>query len=858
MDLGVILGVLAALFIFIGLSEPLAERLRLPVSVILAATGIAIGAGASFFWFTDLTDALNPLALAILRLPISSDVFLYVFLPTLIFQVSLTINIRRMADDWVPILVLAVVAVAVATAVIGLALLPFSGLPLMACLLIGAIVSTTDPSAVVSIFRGTPAPQRLARIVEGESLLNDAAAIALFGVFIGFVTIGVENPSFGAAMAEFPWLVLGGAGAGWLLARLAVALIARLGDFPLAQLSVSLAVPYASMMVADELLAASGVIAVVVAGMTVNLTAPGRMTPPAFAKLSDTWDLLAYWSGSLIFMLAAILIPRLLATLGARDFLLIAVVVVAALVARAVVLFGILPLLTVVRLSPRVDMPYRLAILWGGLRGAVTLALALAVTESPGIPPEVKRQVGIVATGFTLFTLLVQGTTLRLVISKLGLDRLSPLDRALSNQVVAVALQAVRETVAATTRDLGLQRAIVREEAKRFAGRLDEAVAEADDGQDILDRDRITLGLVALAGRERDLILEAFRDRLVSAGLADRLLAEADALIEATRTGGRSEYRAVARRSLQTGRGYRLAESLHNRLRLSGPLQRMTADRFEMIVALTLILRQLHDFIDSRILRIHGRRVADLLHELLNRREEETLKEKEGLHLQYPGYADEMERLVIRRTAMQLEQAEYDQLIQDGLVGPELRQELMAGLSARRRALDRRPALDLAVQKTEIVRMFPLFEAMPEDQRARLAGRLRTVYAAPGDVLLRRDERPRRVCFIASGAVEVVQAGQKNRLGRGEMFGQLSLLLGKPRRAQVTAITHCTVLTLDEAAFLTLVRRNPAFAATVQESAEKRGVKIDLDALLSVPPAAGRFRLPFPRTARKGAGKPDA
>ena len=70
----------------------------------------------------------------------------------------------------------------------------------------------------------------------------------------------------------------------------------------------------------------------------------------------------------------------------------------------------------------------------------------------------------------------------------------------------------------------------------------------------------------------------------------------------------------------------------------------MTADRFELIVAQTLILRQLHGFIDSRILRIHGRRVADLLHELLNRREEETQKELEGLRLQYPGYAEEMER----------------------------------------------------------------------------------------------------------------------------------------------------------------------------------------------------------------------
>ncbi len=113
-----------------------------------------------------------------------------------------------------------------------------------------------------------------------------------------------------------PWLVLAGAGAGWLLARCAVAVIARLGEYPLAQMSVSLAVPYASFIVADAVLHASGVIAVVAAGLTVNNAAPGRMSPPAYRKLTDTWDLLAYWAGSMIFMLAAILIPRLLSTCG--------------------------------------------------------------------------------------------------------------------------------------------------------------------------------------------------------------------------------------------------------------------------------------------------------------------------------------------------------------------------------------------------------------------------------------------------------------------------------------------------------------------------------------------------------------
>lgn len=828
MDLVVIVTVVAALFAVIGLAEPLSERFALPVTVVLALLGIFIGTGAAFFWRTDLTDALNPVALAILNLPIRSNLFLYVFLPTLIFQVALTINLRRLADDWVPVFVLAVVAVVIATLVVGWALMPFAGLPLMACLLIGAIVSTTDPSAVVGIFRATPAPQRLARIVEGESLLNDAAAIALFGLFFSIVAIGVESPSLGQALLQFPWLVGGGIAAGAGAALVAMAVLRRLEGHALGQVSASIALPYLTFVLAENGLEASGVIAVVTAGLSLNSMAPGQLSPQSVSKLRDTWDLLAYWAGGLIFVLAALLIPRLMASFVWFDLVLIAVTVVAALAARAIVLFGLFPLLALVRVSPKVEAPYRLAILWGGLRGAVTLALALAVTESFRVPPDIKRQVGIIATGFTLFTLLVQGTTLRSVITRLGLDKLSPIDAALSAQVVAVALQSVRETVSEAARDLGLAHETVRDEAKRFAARLDLAVKAADDGTEIPDRDRITLGLVALAGREREFVLQAFNDGLIEARLANRMLADADAIIERTRGGGRSEYRAAARAALRPSQATRAAEMLHNRMRISAPLARLGGYRFERIVTIGLILRQLHGFIDTRIRRIHGKRVADLLHELLERRQEETQKELDGLRLQFPGYAEELERRLIRQTTLQQESREYAALVEDGLIGPELRQSLMAGLAQRRKALEVRPPLDLTLQKSEMVQLFPLFAEMPEDALWRLSKQLRTVYAKPGHVILRRDEMPRKVWFIASGAVEVVTATQRNRLGRGDMFGQLAVIARKSRKAQVTSITHCTLLTLDEAGFLDLLDRNENLRNAVSESAVKRGVALDL------------------------------
>ncbi|MDO5757969.1 MAG: cation:proton antiporter [Rhodobacterales bacterium] len=824
MDIILITTIIASLFLLIGAAEPLASYLRLPYAVITACLGILIGVAATFFLRTDLTNALNPVAEAIIALPIRSNVFLYVFLPTLVFQVTLGLNLRRMADDWVPILVLAVVAVFVATFVVGYSLAIVSSLTLSAALLVGAIVSTTDPSAVVSIFRSISAPRRLARIIEGESLLNDAAAIALAALFLEYVRAGLPDPSVTDALARFPVLLVGGVVTGWIAARIAIWIMTMFARYELAVISVSIALPYLAYIVSEQSIGASGVIAVVIAAMTLQLTGPRRLPPPTWQNLKDVWDLLAHWAGALIFVLAALLIPRILETMELRDLGLVLVVVVAAIAARAVILYMLLPLLTRLGLSPVVQRPYRVAILWGGLRGAVTLSLALAVTESALVPVEIKRQVAILATGFTLFTLLVQGVTLRWVIGWLGLDKLSPLDSALYNQVIAVALQTVRADLAKVTESYDFTKETVRAEAKKFGERLDTAVKSADDDTDIPDRDRVTLGLIALASAERDAIVDRFRDRTISSALSERLLSDADALIEGSRFNGRSGYKAAVRKSLGFGIWLRPAIFLHNRLGVSLPLANITATRFGLLLSQRLILRDLHGFIDGRIRRIHGKRVADLLHAMLTRRIEVVEQALAGLRLQFPGYAEEMERRIIRRTALRLEEREYDTLLADGLIGEEVHTALTQDIGARRDRAEVAPLLDLALHKTELVRQFPLFSELDEEVLVRLARALKTRYVNVGETILRRDTPARRIYFVASGAVELKVADQSWRLGRGEMFGQMSLLLRRPPRTEVTAIAPTTLLVLDEDRFLRLVNRSKTIQAAVAESAQKRGI----------------------------------
>ncbi len=833
MDIVLLTTIIATLFFLIGVAEPLAASLRLPFAVIIACLGIVVGIAAAFFLRTTLTDALNPAAEAILDLPIRSNVFLYVFLPTLVFQVTLGLNLRRMADDWVPILVMAVVAVFVATFVVGYALALTGALTLTAALLVGAIVSTTDPSAVVGIFRSISAPRRLSRIIEGESLLNDAAAIALFGIFLQFVMAGVPDPTVSGALARFPFLVAGGILVGWLAARIALVVMALFARFELAVISTSIALPYLAYITAEQSIGASGVIATVVSGMTLQFAGPGRLPPRTWLNLREVWDLLAHWAGALVFVLAALLIPRVLEDFRLGDLALIVVVIAAAIIARALVLYGLLPLLTAMKLSPPVDRPYRVAILWGGLRGAVTLSLALAVTESVLVPAEIKRQVAILATGFTLFTLLGQGTTLRWIIGRLGLDRLTPLDNALYNQVIAVALQEVREDLSKATETYDLAKEIVRDEAKSFGERLDKAVQAADAETEILDRDRVTLGLVALASAERDAILERFHDASLSQSAADQMLSDADRLLEAARFEGRLGYRRAAQRSLSFGRWRGPALFLHNRLRLSRPLGRIAAHRFGMMLSQRLILRDLHRFIDRRIRRIHGRRVAELLHELLNRRIETVDLALDALRLQYPGYAEQMERRFIRQTALRLEEREYDALLADGLIGEEVHNALMQGIAARRRQTEKMPRLDLAVQKIELVRQFPLFAGMKDADLRRLSRSLVTRYVTEGEVVLGKREVARSVFFVASGAVELESAGQAWRIGRGGMFGQMQILMKRPRRIEVRAIAPSTLLVLSEARFQRLFRRHKGLQKAVRESAERRGIPMDqLDTLV--------------------------
>jgi monovalent cation:H+ antiporter, CPA1 family len=823
-DLIIFILIISALLVVASLLQPLAERLKLPHSVLLAAVGVAIAAASVTLLQVRGVPMLREAAEAVAGLSFNSSTYILVFLPALLFQAALTIDVRRMMEDAAPILLLAVVAVFVATAVIGLALWPLAGVPLVVCLLLGSIVATTDPAAVVAIFRDIGAPARLVRLVEGESLLNDAAAIAIFYVLLEIITSG-DEPDLLMGAWDLAMDLGGGTLLGIVAARLAVAMIPLLRGRRTAEVTLTLALPYLVFVSGDHFLGVSGVVAVAVAGLVFGAGSRSRLSPSGWAYLDAVWEQVAFLAGSLVFILAALMVPKLLGTVSLHDGLLLMVLVAAALVARALVLFLLLPPLTLLKLSAKISNSYKLVLTWGGLRGAVTLALALSVTEAHGIGGEDQRIVTVLATGFVLFTLFFNGTTLRPVIKLLGLNRLSPLNKAIRNQVLALSLADVRDSVQQTAAEYEFPPTVARAVQRPYDVRIQEVTSAGSLEEQISDRDRIVLGLIALANRERQLVLEHHGLQTVSGDIIEALLRNAGEIYDGARTGGRIGYNRAARKILRLPKAFRFAYSLHRWTGVERPLARQVAKRFDKFLVRRLVLEELIRFNSRNLKPLLGVRVAELLGEVLTGRLDASTKALDALSLQYPEYAEALSQRFLRKLALRREMAHFESLFEDGLIGQELFEDLRRGVDARQKEAERRPKLDLKLDKVDLIAHVPLFNTLAPDELKRLAKVLRSRLALPDQTFIRTGDRGTAMYFISSGAVEVVLPDRRIRLGRGDFFGEMALIDGGPRRADVVALTYCTLLELRSRDFEKFLKANPDISERIDEVAQERGVK---------------------------------
>lgn len=818
----VVLG-FATLLLLVSVLVPVAKKVQLPFTVLLALVGGGLGLLATQGTTGATFVPLVVESLSSLKIP--AEGFLYVFLPPLLFAGGLTVDVRRLLDDIAPVLVLAIIAVLLCTLAVGATLHLVTGAALILCLILGSIVATTDTAAVLGIFRDIGAPSRLSIIVEGESLFNDAAAIALFVVLLE-VFLGEHNMTLFAGVMKFAFTFIGGMILGYVMAQIAGWMISRMRGAAVTEITISVGFAYLTFVLGNEhLLDVSGIIAVVTAAMVFASDVRTRLSPGTWDTLLVTWRQLEFWATSLIFILAAMYAPEIfrMGGLGWIEAAGIVAVFFSALAARALVLWGLLPALSWFGLSQPISNQYKAVLCWGSLRGAVTVALALLAAALMSQPNEATpgaqlvftadaRFLLVIAMGYVLATLFIAAPTLRPLMKFLKLDKLSAEERLVRDRVMALSRTRVRESLVKVAHTLGLSDSLAPQ----------HPAAATNTSQSLTRDDLVRAGLIVVANRETELSLEYLQRGLVGRTVAERLRADAGRVLDGVRQSGNVGYLSAALGNQKLSPLFRAALWLQRRFGISSLLAEEIANRFELLLVKQLMLRELLEFADAKVAELIGQHAIFTVKEALEGRVQAISGAIEALDLQYPDFTKAMRGRYIERLSIGLEEAEYRGQVDQSLISNEVFESLEEDRNERRQVASARPALDLGLKLTEMLAKVPIFASLKEDQISRLAQELTPELFTPGEPIIRAGDQGDRMYFIASGTVDVIVAPDPVRLKAGDFFGEMALLNDKPRNADVVSAGYTNMLVLKRRDFDALLKAHAGLREKIEDIARKR------------------------------------
>ena len=340
---------------------------------------------------------------------LTPDVLFMIFLPGLLFEAGLNIQARRLKRNLIPVLLLAIFGMLIATAVTGFAVHWLLGLPLVVALLFGSLISATDPISVLALFKEMGVSKRLSVLVEAESLFNDGTAVVVFQIFLAAVLTGQADIVEG--IGHFLMVALGGGALGLGLGYIVSQLTARLDD-PRIEITLTTILAYGSYLVAEHF-HVSGVIATVGAGLMIgNYGAPSGMSSRTRVALWSFWEYLGFVINSLIFLLIGIEVhlADLIEYSGA-----IGIAIAAVLLGRVFSIYSLVPIGN--RFAEKIPVAWQHVLFWGGIHGGVSMALALSLDASfPGRSEILAMTFGVVA-----FSIVVQGLTIKPMMRKLGI-----------------------------------------------------------------------------------------------------------------------------------------------------------------------------------------------------------------------------------------------------------------------------------------------------------------------------------------------------------------------------------------------------------------------------------------------------
>ncbi|MEM9567302.1 MAG: cation:proton antiporter [Cyanobacteria bacterium P01_E01_bin.34] len=801
-------------------SEITLRRLRVPYTIGLVVVGLTLG-----LLLPQMTGG------QLLQVAQNETIF-FIFIPILVFESALNMDGRLLMRNLLPALLLAIPGLLLSTAIVAALVVWLTPLPLGQAILFGALISATDPVAVIALFKELGAPKKLTILVEGESLLNDATAIVLFELILlqieqahsggggfGLVTIA-------GGLQSFVVVFFGGSLVGLLLGLLTIRLIPLERGNPMVQVATSVAVALLAFVVAEDFLHVSGVMATVGAGLVVGWYRDVKYSREAQTSIHQFWEFAAFLANSLIFLFLGLtqagfvrelFAEGVLGTMGGTTDLLTyaAVAIVAVLVARGITIAVLFPLL-LNRLpkASSIDWRYQLTIYWGGLRGAVGVALALSLN-----PDLVDRRTIVGLTlAVVFFTAIVSGTTIGKLIRRLRLNIPDLVDRVLHAQATLAVKQSALAQVSSTVQPGHLSQRLRRSLQQQYE-------REVSEQKDILSRLRADplykqQGIDAQMLWLQALNLEqaAYQETYERGGISEAVMQELKLTIDLKRDAVRRG-QIPPPSEIVVPPDQRLLEAIAVLIEKIAPKSKLAETqrlevletRYECEAAIADVasyvagevhqhqeLAETSDAVVSRCRNIYREMSIAAMNSL------------DRIAKDYPEYAILLQRRMAQASALEAELMALKTLQEEGDIPPMVAQEVRHDVETERYKLVHQPLTNLDRRPAEVLRHLSGLKEVPNEEFERLVERLTCHRVLAGETIFESGQESTRLYFIVEGTVALFDGecapqrpgARDASLHVGEFFGE-EVLTGASLTCQsAIAVTDCQLYEFPRALLL--------------------------------------------------------
>ena len=780
----------------------ISKRAKVPFTVLL----VLVGAGISFI--ADIFSDQHLPALKMLQgLSLSPDLILYVFLPTLIFESAFNLNARQLWQNIVPILTLAVPGLLISTGIIAGVLLLTTTIPLIPALLLGAILSATDPVAVIALFKQLGAPKRLTVLVEGESLFNDATAIVLASILIaGISTNAAEhNTDIASAVVEFLTVFFGGLVVGWVMGIATGILLGMVRADVYIETTLTTILAYASFLIAEQMFHVSGVVAVVAAGLTLGGWGRIKISPSVRHYIDHFWEYMSFVATALIFLMVGMRVnlEELLASSNVLPW-----VILGMLLSRAIVIYAMIPLSNKLTGGEATGRAYQTVMYWGGLRGAIALAIVLSIPEF-----EYSDLFIALVMGAVLFTLLVQGLSIEWLVAKLGLSKPPLSDR------IAEAAGNITATQEAMSRLQELQSGgfFSAPIAAQLQQQCDETlVAELKTLNQLRDNEldqgqQIVLLYLRCYGNEQAQYNDLYSKGHLSEAAVRSLMLSLTAQIESVKFLDEVQLassnklpqpdfsqHSLLKVVLRVAENIPLLSTITERFRLE-QISIAYEESWARFHACMSVLSDMEKLKESTQL---DQNIFDGVRSQYKNWLEQAEQSIHDMAEQYPEFVGAMQERLGKRLILLTESEAIHSEDTQGNIPHDLAEKMQEQRLQNLWNLRGQEIARLKVAPEELLRKVPFFAEVPEQDFDALTRKMKRYSVTAGEKVIQQGEAGDRLYLIARGVVRISRNvnGEEIKLATliaGDFFGEMALLHAVNRTATVMSMSPCTFYVLE-------------------------------------------------------------